>query len=122
MKLMDSYLDKGYIVFMDNYYTSVPLFQDLEDRGTLACGTVRSNRKGLPKDMTSTANAKVKGLKRGQSLFRQKGLISCVGWKDSKMVYMFATIPVDPSGTVEVERSTKLNNKLAEDCCFTAFC
>lgn len=42
MKLMDSYLDKGYIVFMDNYYTSVPLFQDLEDRDTLACGTVHA--------------------------------------------------------------------------------
>ena len=35
---------------MDNYYTSVGLFEELEGRKTLACGTVRSNRLGLPKD------------------------------------------------------------------------
>ena len=31
---------------MSNYYTSVALFEELEDRDTLACVTVRSNRSG----------------------------------------------------------------------------
>ena len=34
---------------MDNYYTSVALFEELEERKTLACGAVRSNRSGLQK-------------------------------------------------------------------------
>lgn len=52
MSLMEPFLNKGYYVFMDNYYTSVGLFEELEGRKTLACGTVpRSNRLGLPKDI-----------------------------------------------------------------------
>ena len=103
MDLMEKFLDKGYVLFMDNYYSSVPLFQELSSRGTLACGTVRSNRKGLPKDITNPGSREVKGLNRGESLYRQKGAITCVGWKDRKMVYMLSTTPVDPSSTIEIE-------------------
>ena len=51
MSLMEPFPDKGYYVFMDNYCTSVGFFEELEGRKTLACGTVRSNRLGLPKDI-----------------------------------------------------------------------
>lgn len=44
MSLMDPYLDKGYHLFVDNFYTSPYLFTSLEQRATYACGTVRSNR------------------------------------------------------------------------------
>lgn len=96
MSVMEAYLDKGHVLYMDNYYTSVPLLEDLEARGTIACGTVQSNRKGLPRDITDACNEEVKGLKKGESLNQQKGTISWVGWKESKMVYRLATIPVDP--------------------------
>lgn len=74
------------MLFMDNYYSLVPLFQELSSRGPLACGTVQSNRKGLPKDITNPGSGGVKGLNRGESLYRQKDAITCVGWKDRKMV------------------------------------
>ena len=38
-------------VYMDNYYTSVPLLQDLRQSGLYGCGTVRANRRGLPTDL-----------------------------------------------------------------------
>ena len=41
--LMKYYFDKGYVVFLDNFYTSYQLFVDLLSKGTGACGTVRSN-------------------------------------------------------------------------------
>ena len=44
MSLMETFLDKDYYVFMDNYYISLGLFEELERKETLACGTVRSNR------------------------------------------------------------------------------
>ena len=109
--LMEAFFDQGYKLYMDNYYTSVPLFEDLERRGTLACGTVRSNRKGLPRDITDVHNEEIKGLKRGESVYQQKDTITCVGWKDSKMVYMLATTPVNPACNSEVERSVKEGNK-----------
>ena len=35
-------------VYCDNYFTSVPLFEELLANKTYACGIIRSNRKGLP--------------------------------------------------------------------------
>ena len=48
--LLDSVdlLHKGHHCYMDNYYSSPELFQELYDAETYACGTVQKNRKGLP--------------------------------------------------------------------------
>ena len=48
LKLLDGFLNKGHINFMNNYYSSPKLFQKLEDCGTGACGTVRHTRKNMP--------------------------------------------------------------------------
>ena len=46
ISLMDGLLNKGYELYTDNYYTSPQLFTYLVyDKGTMACGTVQSNRK-----------------------------------------------------------------------------
>ena len=42
---------KFHHVFMDNFFTSPALFNDLLQDGIYACGTVRSNRKGFPHDL-----------------------------------------------------------------------
>ena len=87
MSVIEPNLDKGCYVFMDNYYTSVALFEELEER------TVRSSRKGLPKEIYGLKEKKVKQLKRGESLFKQKGNVTCVTWRDRKPVSVFATTP-----------------------------
>ena len=46
--LMENYLGLGHHVYVDNFYTSPQLFKDLLEAGTLACGTIRSNKKGFP--------------------------------------------------------------------------
>ena len=48
MSVCDSILDKGYHVYMDNFFTSPALFEDLATRSTGACGTLRCNRSGVP--------------------------------------------------------------------------
>ncbi|XP_072161371.1 piggyBac transposable element-derived protein 4-like [Bemisia tabaci] len=48
MTLMQPYLDKGYYLFVDNFYTSPTLCKVLKLKGTNLCGTVRLNRKGMP--------------------------------------------------------------------------
>ena len=47
LKLLDGFLNKGHVIFMDNYYSSPKLFQKLEECVTGACGTVRYTRKNI---------------------------------------------------------------------------
>jgi len=55
---MKYYFDKGYVVFLDNFYTSYQLFVDLLSKGTGACGTDRTNRFGYPKQCREKINEK----------------------------------------------------------------
>ena len=77
----NGYMCKGYYFFTDNYYTNVELMMALEKRNTLLCGTVNSNRVGLPSDIKKTCPA-VQKLKRGDSLKRMKGRMLAVPWMD----------------------------------------
>ena len=63
------FLDKGYYLFMDNYYISVGLFEELHERKTLSCKVQQSS---LPKDIFHLKARAVKELKRGVSLYRKK--------------------------------------------------
>ena len=88
LNLTEPYAHKGYRWFVDNWYTSVTLFLELERRDILACG-----RKFLPKEIVYQQNEQVKRLKRGDSLFRQSGNLVCCIWKDKKPVHLLSTIP-----------------------------
>ncbi|KAK3890411.1 hypothetical protein Pcinc_005647 [Petrolisthes cinctipes] len=48
-KIMADYLGRGHILYTDNWYTSPALCQFLHDNKTGSCGTVRANRKFMPK-------------------------------------------------------------------------
>ena len=50
--------NKGYNIYTDNFYTSPALFSELVDNGFEACGTVRNDRKGIPKDFQKVTLSK----------------------------------------------------------------
>ena len=47
VSLANSYLNQGRTLYMDNWYTSIPLAQELLDRNTACIRTIRKNRRGL---------------------------------------------------------------------------
>ena len=51
MNLASSYLNQGYKIYMDNYYTSPHLLKDLYEKGTYSTGTIAAHRRGLPKQI-----------------------------------------------------------------------
>ena len=57
MKIVDCYAAHndlvGRNISTDNLYTSIPLANDLLDRGVTLVGTVRANRKGIPAEVKS---------------------------------------------------------------------
>ena len=48
----------GQILIIDNYFTSVPLFLDLLETGTMAIGTLQGNRKYVPKSLFAKSYTK----------------------------------------------------------------
>ncbi len=42
-------LKKGQLIYTDNFYTSLQLADFLYTQDTYLCGTIRTNRKGYPK-------------------------------------------------------------------------
>ena len=54
MKLVEKLEGRGHHVYTDNFYSSPALFVELRERGFGACGTVRTNRRGLPPEMKNT--------------------------------------------------------------------
>lgn len=82
LQLTKNEWNKNRCFFFDNYFTSIPLLEKLKIEGSLACGTIRPNRKGLP------TLADDKKSKRGTYDCRISNLgISVYKWKDTKTVY-----------------------------------
>ena len=79
-------LDQGYHVYMDNYYTSVELLDELYVRSTYCAGTCRSNRKRLPKAVTEVK------LKPGEVCFRRSDTMLALKWCDKRSVLLLSTI------------------------------
>ena len=48
VNLVKEYKHKGYKLYIDNFYTSVPLLSYLFQAGIGACGTIRPNQKYYP--------------------------------------------------------------------------
>ncbi|XP_021340946.1 piggyBac transposable element-derived protein 4-like [Mizuhopecten yessoensis] len=74
-------LSKGYKVFLDNYYNSPELTRD-----TYICGTLRGNRKGIPKVF-----AQVKKMRQGEGIHRQKGNTTIVKFHDKRDILMITS-------------------------------
>lgn len=82
--LMRGYLGKGHVLYTDNYYTSPQLAKYLIDNGTGLVGTLRKNRKHLPKfQATNTRGAVQKHESNG---------ILVLQWTDKRQVLLLSTI------------------------------
>ncbi|XP_066275083.1 piggyBac transposable element-derived protein 4-like [Branchiostoma lanceolatum] len=78
MRLMTNgnLLQRGHHLGIDNFFSSPDLFLELYQQGTTASGTVRCNRKGLPKQAIK------KKLKNQETEERRKGNLLCVAYQD----------------------------------------
>ena len=105
MKLVKPYLNQGYHVYFDNFYTSHRLVTDLFLSGTPSSGTVRINRVGFPKTL-SDVRVWARGKERGTMRWERESNVLTVQWIDSKPVSLLTTID-SANDKVEVKRRTK---------------
>ena len=79
-------IGKGYVVFMDRWFSSPMLFHELQHHGFRACGTVDLRRKEMPKELQATT------MKKGDVLCYTSGIYSAIKWWDKKDVAVLSTI------------------------------
>ena len=114
MDLNQELFGKGYNVFIDNWYSSPDLFLKLLDNQINVCGTVRLNRKLMPKDL-----AKIK-LKKGEMACRScdEGLLAVV-WQDKKDVKMLTTI--HNASMIDIGKVDKKGNNIIKPSCVLTY-
>ena len=99
--LAQSHLQKGHILYMDNYYSSPCLALDLQNEGTGSCGTVRITRKGMPTELKQDKTPLQKGDDPVFMKCTGTQLIACA-WQDTKRVSMLSTVHNSGCGEKEI--------------------
>lgn len=109
--LMDGYLHEGYNLFVDNWYTSPTLFKYLLDNQTNAVGTVRSNRKCMPKEISQAK------LKVGETIEMSCNNLLAMKWHDKRDVCLLSTMHATANLTDSGKKNRKTNEpKLKPEC------
>lgn len=88
LTVLNELLDKGYCVYTDNYYCSPELALSLHQRKTDIVGTVRSNRKGLPKEFVKQKLDK----NEITAACEKFGKMMFVKWVDKRDVLFLTTV------------------------------
>ena len=68
---------KGPVLYMDNYFTSPILFQQLTEHQMEACDTVRVNRLGVPDHIWAAIPCR-----RDPAVSKRETNILCISWQD----------------------------------------
>nr|XP_045590633.1 piggyBac transposable element-derived protein 4-like [Procambarus clarkii] len=105
MGLMRPLLNKGYHLYMDNYYNSVHLTELLRENGVYTCGTLRLQR-GAPKELQQLAKGK---FAVDQTIFRRNDNTFVILWKDKRVVSVITNC--HNADTQEVQRRKRVKKR-----------
>jgi hypothetical protein len=92
LEMVRGFENSGHTLYMDNFYSSPRLFQELKSRGIGACGTVKPNRKYMPNDLQPSSLALNKG--DDPVFMRTSDLITCA-MVDTKRVHFLSSVHSD---------------------------
>lgn len=115
LDLMSGLEHLGLDLYTDNYYTSPELYLELYNRGVNACGTVRTNRRGYPKELVHKSKT---GKERGFYDYRSKGPLLAVVWFDRRYINFLSTLHVAEAsaGPTTVLRHQQDGSRVAVEC------
>ena len=94
-------IGKHYHIYTDNYFTGIPLYEDLLKDGIYACGTIRANRKQWP----ATLHPKLLK-KQGEAKVLQREQLVATSWHDNRQVNFLSTNS-NPTEQTHIERRQK---------------
>ena len=86
LTLVEPFHNQGYDLYVDRFYGSPLLATELSKVGITVTGTVMSNRKGLPQDITRKMKEPVGTVRAARS-----GQMLVLSWMDKRKVLMLST-------------------------------
>ncbi|XP_012273615.1 piggyBac transposable element-derived protein 4 [Orussus abietinus] len=89
LQLCDELFERGYRLYLDNWYTGVPFIEKLCAHKTDVVGTIRKNRIGICEEVRETR------IKKGEYIARFKNKIMLLKWRDKREVYLVSTVHND---------------------------
>jgi hypothetical protein len=102
MKLLERcYLEKVHYLYMDSYFSSPKLFEDLIKQNIFSIGMIRNNRKGL------LSKFKTLELEHNESVTYQKGNLMYMAWKDKKNITLLSTIKNNQTHDVSIRTNSE---------------
>lgn len=87
MNLLTPLKTTDYNLYMDAFFTSVPLFDKLNEKGYGVTGVIKSNRKHLPKELSLVGKKD-----KGKIVSFRRGNMLCFNFIDNKPVHMLTNI------------------------------
>lgn len=107
MKLIEGLENEGRVLVADNFYSSLDLVEELLEKKTFYCGTLRSNRRGLPKQFMS------KKLRKGEveGLMLPSG-VKVIKWHDKRQVSMITSCKAHKASLVDTGKIHKRTNEM----------
>lgn len=109
-RLTENLAGRNYNVYIDNYFVSYFLMEDLKDKQINACGTVLIDRKNLP------TFQETKSMVRGDSEWFVSNMnIVAIKWIDNKAVHVLSNFH-DPREVINVKRREKDGSRITLSC------
>jgi hypothetical protein len=108
--LMGDLLGQGRTLYVDNFYNGIDVANYLLSNQTKVCGTLRSNRKGLPRLVVS------KKLRRGEIIGKMKNNIKVIKWMDKRPVLMLTTKDQHSTDLLATGKTNKAGPVLKPQC------
>jgi hypothetical protein len=111
--MLSGMLNKGYKLFVDNYYSSQKLFTFLHNHGTNACGTIAKNR--IPREV------KITKIPKGESAAWRCDNLLCLKYHDRKEVHMLTTMHDESTTQVPLRSRRSANNFANKPNCIISY-
>jgi len=99
MRMTQAYQNQQHILFIDGYFTGLPLLQSLKEKGIRVCGSIRKNRIRV----ANISDAEEKALQRFQFIQAQHNDTVLAVWRDQTLIRVLYN-HVSPDATAVVER------------------
>ena len=118
--LIQPFRFQGYLLYCDSFYSSPALFQDLERDGIYATGTLRVNRRGVPKAVTQLKTVRIlnrSDVVRGTGYYlREDSKMVYCAWRDKTLFYHLIEIMATNTFIINWVRIERGDKRKTERC------